>query len=162
MIETSPMTKIVGLGLGAALLLALMYLFTLSKVADDSGQRAAKSIDTILGPNLDASQPTKASLTRDGTGLDAPRTYVVRLHPAATLSTDPKALQRLCVTARDLLFEEVGAVKGAVTVHCVVEGGSGFRLAWRKSGGDDLRIEDLVPPPDLPAAPSADDAEGAE
>ena len=162
MVETSPMTKIFGLGLGAALLLTLMYFFTLTKVADTSAQRTAKSIDTMLGLNLDAERPTQVSMIRDGPGMDAPRTYVVRLHPAAQFSSEPKALERLCVTARDLLFEEVGSVQGAVTVHCVIEDGPGFRLAWRKSGGDSLRVEDLVPLPPLPVLQVGDDAGDAE
>ena len=64
--------------------------------------------------------------------------------------------------AGGVLFEEVGSVQGAVTVHCVIGDGSGFRLAWRKSGGDSLRVEDLVPPPPLPVVQVGDDAEDAE
>lgn len=167
MVESSPMTKIVGLGLGALLLLTLMLLFTLNQVADTSATETAKYIDTFLEGNLVPGRPTRVTMTRDAKGIDAPRTYVVRVHPVARIAGDPKALLRLCESARDRVFEQVETLEVPVTVLCVASAGAApQRFAWRRTGGENgFRVEVVDPPPDLGSddggspGPSADEAE---
>jgi len=162
-VESSPMTKIVGLGLGAALLLALMYLFTLNQVADTSATQTAKYIDTFLEGNLAPDRPTRVTMTRDAKGTHPPRTYVVRLHPVAKIMGDPRALLRLCESARDRVFEQVETLEAPVTVLCVATtADAAQRFAWRRTGGEaGFRVEVVDPPPDVGSDDAGSDDEGS-
>jgi hypothetical protein len=145
----SPLTKIAGLGLGAALLLALMYLFSLTTVTDTGASATARTIDDALAPMLDPSQPTRITMTREGTGTKPPRRYVVRLSPSEAVAADPRRTAALCRKAQTLVLTSLDGVEAQVTVDCVVEGRAHF--AWRRSDeSDGHRLEELLPPPPLP------------
>lgn len=149
------MNKILGLGIGATLLLALLYLFTLNQVSDTNVGSAATLIDEVLARNLDASTPTRVTMSRDRKGVKPPRTYVIRLHPDTATAKDRATLAAVCEKARDLVFTVIETVESEVTVHCVATAasGEGAHFAWRRVGGDlGFRIDALDPPPELPLA----------
>lgn len=157
--EHSPLTKLAGIGMAAALLLALMWLFALGQVTDGGVSQTAAAIDEQLARGLDPTVKTRVTMQREGTGIDAPRRYVVRFRASKAVGADPSAVTRLCERAAQVVVSRLERVRGPVQVHCVAErdGEPAQRCFALTGDADARRLVPVEPVPELPAAPPAEE-----
>jgi len=114
---------IVIFGVMATLALTFMMMFTLNQVADTQTPAIAADIATQFAPALADSPPANAKLTmsRDGKGVDASRTYRLVIRPNAKVASNPRSLDELMKRASECCASELGDVKCQVTIRCVAE-----------------------------------------
>jgi hypothetical protein len=148
------MMTLAGLGIGAVLVMALMWLFTLNQVTDTTTAAAASAIDESLSRSLDAGAKARVTMVRDGTGIDAPRRYVVRIRPSKAVASDPNALGRLAERAAQIVVGKLERVRGVVLVQCVsaLPDGGDNQYCFRRTGdADSWSLEPVTPVPPLPS-----------
>ena len=151
---------IVGFGVMATLLLTFMMMFTLSQVTDTQTPQIALDVARDLQSALAESPPANVRLTmsRDGTGVDASRTYHLVVRPNATVAADPRSLAVLMHRASECCAAELGDVKCRVTIRCVAElpgGGEKEATFVKDSVSDPFSVGSVRAMAAAPGAPSA-------
>lgn len=155
----SPLGTLVALAIVAAVVMALMWLFSLRQVTDTSTNEAAQEVDAALERSLEPGVPSRVTMTRVGKGLDAPRHYVLRYRPSAAVAGSPQALTVLAERAASLVLAQIQARRAEVTIHCVAElrDGKTSRACFRRQPvgpPDGEQLWELVPVVPLPPLPS--------
>jgi hypothetical protein len=153
-VERSPLATVAALGIVAVLLMTGMYLFSMNQLTDTTAAETARAVDDALDRSLAPETKTRVTVALEGKGLDAPRRYIVRYHPAPALAAEPKTLDRLAERVAALVVERLDHVKAPVQVHCVAElpsGADAQRCFARKGAAGGWTLEPVVPVPPLPA-----------
>lgn len=152
--ERSPLATLAALALVAVLLMVGMWLFALGQVSDTSTAQTAAAVDESLARSLEPGGKTRVTMVRDGTGVDAPRRYVVRYRPSVPVASDPLAMNRLADRIAQIAVARVENTKSAVLVHCVaaLPDGRDFQRCFRRIGTrGSWQTEPVEPVPPLPA-----------
>jgi len=110
-------------GVFGTLALTFMMMFTLSQVADTQTPMIAADISKQFVTALAESPPANVRLTmsRDGKGVDAARTYKLVVRPNAKIAADARSTAALMKRASECCASELGDVHCPVTIRCVAE-----------------------------------------
>jgi hypothetical protein len=123
LVNDKAVRMIVVFGLLATLALTFMMMFTLSQVADTQTPAIALDVSKEFAAALADEPPAnvRITMTRDGKGVDAARTYKMVLRPNEKIAADPRSLSTLMKRASECCAAEIGDVKYVVTIRCVAE-----------------------------------------
>jgi hypothetical protein len=116
------------MGILAVLAMTFLMMFSLDQMTDTQTPLIAQELASELSRSLQPEPPASVRLTmfRKGKGLDAPRTYTLRIRPNAAIAADEKILPRLLYRAAELCAVQLGDMKSDVTIRCIAtlpEGG---------------------------------------
>ncbi|MCG3135405.1 MAG: hypothetical protein HMLKMBBP_03056 [Planctomycetes bacterium] len=133
--EPSALRKIVGLGVAAALLLTVMYVFALGKVPDSGVGRVLREVRAQLRADLAPGTDPRVEMTRGESGASAPREYEITIRLADAVALRPGAPARAADAAAYCAIRALDDVTAKVTMRCRVEwtGGS-FERTFERVG----------------------------
>jgi hypothetical protein len=122
-VDDTGLRKIAILGLMATVALAVMMMFSLSQITDTQTPQIAVDIARDLAAAFAPGPPAPVRLTmsREGKGLEAARTYKLVVRPNEKVAADDRSLARLMQRASECCAAELGDVKCDVTIRCVAE-----------------------------------------
>lgn len=135
------MTMIAVLGLLGCLAMTLLYLGGVSSIADTSVQDMEVIVHGALRRSLVADHTTtRITMSRDGKGLDAPRTYTLRMTPNPAVASDPAAVRRLLVRGAEVIHSRLGPKKPNITIQVVASLPAGeSEVVFQRSGDETAR-----------------------
>jgi hypothetical protein len=148
---------IVGFGVVSLLAMTLMMSYSLGQLPDAQTAPIAAGISEDFARNLASTPPANVRLTmsREGKGAKAPRTYELVLRPTDAVATDGRALSKLMFRAAERCALEIGNAPCDVTIRCVAElpDGRTAESSFAKERATSGAL--AVIRPIAPAAPSA-------
>jgi hypothetical protein len=114
---------IVGFGVCSLLALTLMMSYSLGQLPDAQTAPIAAGISEDFTRNLVPSPPANVKLTmsRDGKGAKAPRTYELVLRPTEAVAADKRALSKLMFRTAERCALQIGEPPCDVTIRCIAE-----------------------------------------